>query len=192
MRRFLLAVLVLNVLVSCSKKEGPPTPPVVIPDVIDGVITEITVTPLDITTPDKGTFLVTANNTVYQVDFNTTGQPQSNAVITFASDTILTEDSREFANLGKDAIAYQPIAENTVTVSFHDGRKVAGSFYPLTSFGGEFGEQLIAQWRDVADPPKPNQKAKDDVREFVSRYEDKDGAGPGADPAYLIVTVTKR
>ncbi len=191
MPRLLVLLLLLTALISCSKKEEEQTPPVVIPDVINGTITEVNVTPLDITTPDKGSLLVSANNTIYKVEFNATDQLQSNATLNFESDTILTNDSREFANLGKDAIAYNPVAENEITIYFKDGRKISGGFNFNTSFGGVFGEQLISQWRDPGDPAKPNQKAKDDIRTFVQRYTDKDGSGPDITPVYLSVTVSK-
>lgn len=191
MRLLLVLLLVLNVLISCSKNEAGPTPPVVIPDIIYGVINEINVTPSDITTPDKGSLFISANNTIYKVEFNATDSSQSNATLFFASDTILTNDSREFANLGKDAVAYNPVADNEITISFKDGRKISGLFDLVTSFGGVFGEQLISQWREPNDPAKPNQKAKDDIRNFVRRYADKDGSGSGITPVYLSVTVTK-
>ncbi len=191
MNRFLFFLLLLAAFVSCSKKENPIPSPVTIPTTIDGVITEINLTPLDLNTPDKGTFLISANNTVYKVDFNAAAQSQSNSAIRFATDTILNDQSREFANLGKDAIAYNPVAANQVIVSFTDGRKVTGSFDLYTSFGGVFGETLISQWRAPNDPSKPTQKAKDDIINLVHRYADEDGPGAGTTPQYLIATVTK-
>lgn len=190
MYRLLVLLFVLNALISCSKNEAGPTPPVVIPDIINGVINEINLTPSNITTPDKGLLLISANNTIYRVVFDATDQPQSNAILYFESDTILTDDSREFANFGKDAIAYNPVAENEITINFKDGRKISGMFDPYTSFGGVFGEQLISQWRDPGDPAKPNQKAKDDIRNLIRRYSDKDGPGTDITPVYLSVTVS--
>jgi hypothetical protein len=190
MRRILFLLLAINSLVSCSKEEAT-NPPVVIPDIINGLVNEIAVTPINITTPDKGSFSISANNTIYKVDFNATDQAQSNATFRFASDTVLTDASREFANLGKDVIAYNPVAPNEIEIRFTDGRKVLGSFDANTSFGGVFGEALISQWRAASDPAKPNQKAKDDIINFVHRYADKDGPGPGTAPTYVSVTVSK-
>src|SRR5205814_10086186 len=119
-------------------------------------------------------------------------QSQSNAILSFASDTILRDDSREFANLGKDAIAYNPVGPNEITISFNDGRKIFGWFDPNTSFGGDFGQDLISKWRDPTDPAKPNQKAKDDISKFVKFYSDIDGPGPGVTPVYLLVRVSKQ
>jgi hypothetical protein len=159
--------------------------------VINGVITEFNVTPIDINTPDKGTFLISANNTVYKVTFNAMAESESNAVLTFDSDTILTDESREFANLGKDAIAYNPVADNEILVLFNDGRKIDGVFNSYTSFGGVFGAATISQWRDPGDPSKPTQKAKDDIMNLVRRYSDQDGPGPQTHPQYLSVNVSK-
>ena len=184
-------LLLLTVLASCSKKEGTTLPPVVIPDKIDGVVYEFNVTPVNITTPDKGVLLISMNNTLYRVEFRAAEQAASNAVLHFASDSILTNASREFANLGKDAVAYNPVADNEIDINFKDGRKIRGLFTHITNFGGTFGEQLIAQWRQPGDPARPNQKAKDDIRNFVQRYDDKDGPGPDMAPIYLSATVTK-
>jgi hypothetical protein len=192
MYRFLVLFLVLSAVISCSKNEEVSSTPVVIPNVIDGAITEFNVTPLDINTPDKGTFFISANNTNYRVDFNAAAQAASNARLIFESDTILTDQSREFANLGKDAIAYNPVAENLISIFFDDGRKITGLFDFNTSFGGVFGEALISQWRDPSDPSKPTQKAKDDIINLVQRYSDKDGPGPETAPQYLFVKVSKR
>jgi len=192
MCRLLLFLLVFSTFISCSKNEGGSLPPVVIPDVVEGTITEFNVTPLDINTPDKGEFLIAVNNTVYKVDFNAAAQSASNATITFASDTILTDESREFANFGKDAIAYNPVAENQILILFNDGKKVNGSFNLNTSFGGVFGEALISQWRDPGDPAKPTQKAKNDIINLVQRYSDLDGPGPETTRQYLIAKVTKK
>ncbi len=193
MYRFLVLFLVLNTFMSCSKNEGgPSSTPVVIPDIIEGVITEFNVTPLNITTPDKGTFFISANNTNYKVNFNATAESSSNAILIFESDTILIDQSREFANLGKDAIAYNPVAENQISIFFHDGRKITGLFNFNTSFGGVFGEELISQWRDSRDPAKPNQKAKDDIINLIQRYSDKDGPASETAPQYLFVEVSKR
>jgi len=191
MYRFLVLLPVLGGFFSCSKSEEGPPAPVVIPDIIYGVITEFNLTPINITTPDKGVFFIAAINTRYEVDFNATTNSESNAILMFESDTILTEQSREFANLGKDAIAYNPVRENQITILFNDGRKINGSFDFNTSFGGVFGEAVISQWRDPGDPAKPTQKAKDDIINLVQRYSDKDGPGPEIAPQYLFVKVFK-
>ena len=191
MYRLLVLFWVFTTFISCSKNEDGSLPPDVIPDIIDGVITEFEVTPLDINTPDKGTFLIAANNTRYRVDFDAAPQSASNAILIFESDTILTDQSREFTNTGPDAIAYYPVAENEITVSFHDGRRVKGSFDLNTSFGGVFGAVLISQWRDPVDPTKPTQKAKNDIINLVQRYSDRDGPGPETAPQYLFVKVSK-
>ena len=191
MNRFCVFVLSLMVFNSCSKDDKP-APPVVIPDIINGVVLELNVAPTNITTPDKGNFTVFATNTTYRVQFNAVPQAQSNATLSFESDTILTDASREFSNFGKDEIAYNPVAVNEVTIRFSDGKKVVAGFNAGTSVGGVFGEQLIAQWRTVGDPAKPNQKAKDDLKNFMKLYEDADGAGPGTTPVYLFAEVTKQ
>jgi len=176
---------------SCSKDEqGQPTPDP-IPDVIIGVITEIDLTPVDITTPGTGRFFITANNSRYQVEFNAVAYAASNAILIFDTDTILTDQSREYTNLGNDAISYNPVRDNQVTVSFNDGRRVNGSFDLNTSFGGVFGETLISQWRDPNNPSKPTQKAKDDIINLVHRYADKDGPGPEITPQYLFAKVSR-
>ena len=191
MGRLPVLLMMFGTFISCSKNhEGSPTPDI-IPDIIEGVITEFNVTPIDINTPDKGTFFISANNSKYQVDFTAADQPGSNAILRFASDTILNDQSREFTNLGKDAIAYNPLKENDISILFHDGRRVTGTFDLNTSFGGVFGEALITQWRTPGDPAKPTQKAKDDIIKFVHRYADKDGPGPQTSPLYLSVKVSK-
>ncbi|HXL55782.1 MAG TPA: hypothetical protein VN958_05975, partial [Chitinophagaceae bacterium] len=134
MYRFFVLFLLLGSFISCSKNKEGSTTPVVIPDIINGVITEFNVTPIDINTPDKGTFFISANNTIYKVDFNAVAESESNAILIFESDTILTDQSREFANLGKDAVAYNPVAENQISIFFDDGRKVNGLFNFNTSF----------------------------------------------------------
>jgi hypothetical protein len=192
MDRFLLLFLVLGTFISCSKDEEGPPPPPVIPDIINGVITEFNVTPIDTNTPDKGTFLIFSNNTYYKVDFNAAAESESNAILLFDSDTILTDQSREVANLGPDAVAYSPVADNFILVELNDGRKINGLFNFYTTFGGVFGEELISQWRDPNDPAKPTQKAKDDIMNLVQRYSDKDGPGPETSPQYLFVTVSKK
>ena len=189
MSRLLIFVLIITTTLSCSKNDKT-LPPAVIPGMIDGVIVEINVTPINITTPDKGSLLISMNNTVYKVDFNAVPQAQSNATLFFASDTILTDDSREFANLGKDMIAYNPLSGNEVTIRFTDGRKIFGWFWLGTSFGGEFGENLISTWRTPGDPAKPNQKAKDDLSYFVKLYRDNNGPAPGITSVYLFVEVS--
>jgi len=191
MHRFIAIFILFITFISCSKDDQGPTP-IIIPGILDGVITEVNLTPIDITTPDKGTFLIFANNNYYKVDFNVVPESESNASLIFASDTILTDQSREFANLGKDAIAYNPVADNEIQILFNDGKKVDGVFSSATSFGGVFGEQLISQWRDPNDPAKPTQKAKDDLTHLVQRYSDKDGAGPETKPPSLFVAVSKK
>jgi len=191
MYRLFVFFLLVSTFISCSKNEDGPLPPDVIPDIIEGVITEFNVTPVDINTPDKGTFFIAVNSTRYKVDFDAAAQSASNATLIFETDTILTDQSREFANLGPDAIAYYPVAENEITVSFHDGRRVKGLFDLNTSFGGVFGAALISQWRDPNDPTKPTQKAKDDIINLVQRYSDRDGPGPETAPQYLFVRVSK-
>lgn len=192
MCRYLIFLFVLTALISCSHKEDQPIPPIVIPNNIDGVITELNVTPIDITTPDKGSFLISANNTIYNVAFNAVEQSQSNADLIFATDTLLINESREFANFGRGEIAYNPLKENEITIFFKDGRKISALFDLYTSFHGVFGEDLISKWRDASDPAKPNQKAKDDIINFIHRYSDKDGPDAGTTPVYLSVTVSKR
>lgn len=192
MYRFLVAVFFLCCLWSCSKDNGyPMPPPSVIPADLQGGITEFTLAPLDINTPDKGSFEVFANNTLYQVDFDAVPEASSNATISFRSDTILTDLSREFANVGPDAVAYFPVAINQVVVYFKDGRKVTGFFNGNSSFGGIFGAALISQWRTPNDPTKPNQKAMDDLIHLVERYADADGPGSGTSPQFLSATVSK-
>jgi hypothetical protein len=189
-RFFGFLLLLTTTLTSCSKDEAS-TPPVVIPDVINGVALEIFVTPTNITTPNTGVMSVNMMNTIYKVEFNAVAQSQANAVLSFETDTILIDQSREFANLGKDNVGYNPVGANELLIRFNDGRKVSAVFGPGTSFGGAFGENLISQWRDPADPAKPTQKAKDDIRNFVGLYSDMNGAAPGITPIYLSVTVTK-
>ena len=122
MLRIVVILLVLTSSFSCSDKDND-LPPVVIPDTINGVIMEINVTPINITTPDKGSLLISMNNTVYSVEFNAVNQSQSNATLFFASDTIIRDESREFSNLGKDAVAYNPVGPNEVTINMYDGKK---------------------------------------------------------------------
>ena len=191
MYRFLLLCLALGSFISCSKDEGNSPPPFVIPDIIIGNVAELSLAPVNITTPDKGVFFIFANNVRYQVDFNATTNAASNAVLIFASDTILTDQSTEFTNLGADAIAYNPVKENQIILVFNDGRKVTGAFDFNTSFGGVFGAATISQWRDPLDPSKPTQKAKDDIINLVHRYSDKDGPGPEVSPQYLFAKVSK-
>ena len=191
MYRFLVFLLVPGCFFACSKDEIK-QPPDIIPDVINGVIAEINVTPIDINTPDKGSFFIYANNTIYKVDFDAAAQPASNAILIFESDTILNDLSREFGNLGTNVIAYNPVADNEIELFFDDGRKVKGSFDLNTSFGGVFSQALINQWRQPNDPGKPTQKAKDDIINLIQRYSDKDGPGPETAPQYLFAKVSKR
>ena len=191
MIRLLVALFVLTVGVSCSNKSNE-LPPVVIPDNIDGVLREIMVTPVNITTPDKGSLTILMNSVLYKVEFNAVPQVQSNATLRFTSDTIIRAESSAFANLGPDVVAYNPVGPNEITIRFNDGRKIFGWFDPGTSFGGQFGQALISTWKDPADPAKPNQKAKTDISEFVKRYADADGPGAGGAPVYLLVQVSKQ
>lgn len=191
MYRFFIYCFLFLTLFSCSKNEEPGVP-APIPDIIDGIITEFSVTPKDITTPDKAFFLISLNSTVYKVDLDAVAQSQSNAELIFASDTILVSDSREIGNFGKDEVAYNPIKENTVFLIFNDGRKVTGTFQPFTVFRGSFGESQIAQWREVNDPSKPNQQAMNDITAFIRRYADRDGQGNGTEPTYIVATVSKQ
>jgi hypothetical protein len=190
MSRIIIFLIVGCGLVSCSKNTT--KPPVVIPDIINGDLSEISVTPINITTPDKGFFLISMQNTIYKVDFNAVPQGQSNATLMFLTDSILRDESREFAPLGKDEIAYNPVGPNEIVIRFTDGRQINGWFTPGTSFGGVFGEQLISQWRTPGDPAKPNQKAKDDIRNFVGLYKDNNGPAPGITSIYLSVQVSIR
>jgi hypothetical protein len=192
MYRLPVVFVLCVVFISCSKSGSSSNPSVVIPDNLEGVISEISLTPKDLNTPDKGDFFISSGTTNYKVTFNAADQSSSNAFLVFENDTILTDQSREYANLGKDVISYNPVKENLVTIFFNDGKKVTGSFDLNTSFGGVFGEAVISQWRDPNDPSKPTQKAKDDLMNLVKRYADKDGPGPETARQYLIVTVAKR
>jgi hypothetical protein len=128
------------------------------------------------------------------VEFNAVPQAQSNATLRFATDTIIRDESREFANLGKDAVAYNPVGPNEITIEFAvgSGKRIFGTFTPGSSFGGTFGEALISTWREPGDPTKPNQKAKTDISNFVKLYADNNGSAPGITPIYLFVEVTKQ
>ena len=189
MARFLALFLVLGIF-SCSKNEVIQPPPAPIPGSFDGVINEIGLTPIDLNTPDKGTIYMAVNNTVYQIDFDATTQSASNAILKFATDTILNDQSREFASFDKNTIAYNPVSPNLITISFTDGNKITGVFTLNSSFGGVFGETLISTWRTPGDPGKPTQKAKDDIINLVERYSDKDGPGPETAPQYVFVKVS--
>ena len=191
MYRLLVLFWVVTTFISCSKNEDGSLPPDVIPDIIDGVVTEFNVTPIDINTPDKGTFFIDAISARYRVDFDAAAQAASNAILLFENDTILTDDSREFGNFGNDAVAYYPVKGNQISITFNDGRSIDGLFDINTSFGGVFGAALISQWRTSGDPAKPNQKAKDDIINLVQRYSDRDGPGPETAPQYLFVKVSK-
>lgn len=117
---------------------------------------------------------------------------RSNGSLVFATYSILADNSREFGNLGKEMVGYYPVKSNQIEIRFTDGRKVFGLFDANTTFVGTFGEQLISQWRDPADPAKANEKAKNDITNLVRRYLDKDGPGPGSAPTYLNITVTEK
>lgn len=191
MFRLLVFVVACGIYISCSKNENKTPPVEVIPDVINGSVAEITLTPINLTTPDKGNFYIFSNNTRYLVEFNAVSNAQSNAILIFDSDTILSDDSREYTNLGNDAVSYNPLRGNNITLILNDGKKVNGSFDINTSFGGVFGEAIINQWRTPGDPAKPTQKAKDDIINLVHRYGDKDGPGPDLAPQYLFAKISK-
>jgi hypothetical protein len=191
MYRLLVLLLALELSASCSKKDDKQLPPPVIPSSITGVVTEINFDPVDITTPDRASLLISTATDLYQVDFNAAEESETTATISFRTDSILVDDSREFANLGMDAVAYQPVKDNALEILFKDGRRVFGTFDVSTSFGGIFGRELISQWRETNEPSKPNQKAKDDIRQFIQRYADKDGPGPETTRVYLAVQISK-
>ena len=191
MFRLVVFQFVLIILTGCSKNKNA-LPAAVIPNIIYGVVLELNVAPTNITTPDKASVRISQNNTIYKVDFNAVPQAQSNATITFETDSILTPDSREFASLGNGVIAYNPVAPNELIIRFTDGRKVTGFFNIGSSFGGEFGATLISQWRDPADPAKPTQKARNDIRNLIGLYEDSNGSAPGITPIYLSVHVSNQ
>lgn len=188
----LICVVLLSGLLSCSKDDDTPLPSEEIPDLLNGDVTAITVEPIDITTPDKANFLINVQNVLYKVTFNAVPQAESNATIVFATDSVISEFSREFADLGDDIVAYNPLKPNDLTIAFTDGRKVFGQYTVGTSFGGTFGKDLIAQWRTPNDPSKPTDKAKTDLMNFVKRYKDKDGEGPETAPTYLSVSIKKQ
>ena len=191
MIRLLLFFSVVLISFSCSKSNKT-LPAGVIPDVINGIIKDMSVTPVNLTTPGTGTFTVFTTGIIYTVEFNAVSQAQSNATLSFDTDSVLRTESREFANLGKDAIAYSPVGPNELIIRFHDGKKIIARFDANSSFGGVFGEQQIVQWRTPGDPAKPNQKAQDDIKKFVRLYADADGSGPGSAPVYLFVQVTSK
>lgn len=191
MFRHLVLLFVFGNFISCTKNENKTPPADTIPVVINGSVAEITLTPLNITTPDKGNFFIFSNNTRYFVEFTATSNAQSNAIIIFDTDTILTDDSREYANLGDDAVSYNPVKSNNITLVFNDGRKVNGIFDLNTSFGGVFGKAIISQWRTPGDPTKPNQKARTDIINLIHLYGDKDGPGPEIAPQYLFAKISR-
>ena len=166
-------------------------PPGTIPDVINGIVISFIATPTNITTPGKTSIVISMNNTRYAVELNAVSQSQSNALVLFATDTVLVDESREFANLGKDVVSYNPVSANEITIRLNDGKKIFGYFDLNTDFGGEFGEALISTWRNPLDPSKPNQKARDDLKNFLNRYSDADGSGPAISPTYFFVGVSK-
>lgn len=191
MYRSVLVFVCASVLASCSKNETeiPVTP---IPDIIQGQIREIDVDPIDINTPDKATMVISMNDALYKVQFNVTTEQLSNATLFLASDTILVDESREFGNFGQDIVSYNPVGANEMIFDFPaGGKKIEGIFNFNTSFGGEFGKDQIAQWREANVPNKPNQKAKDDIRNFIRKYMDSNGAEPGIRPLFLSVSVSR-
>jgi len=191
MFRLFVILFVIAAGASCSNKDNP-TPPFVIPDNINGPILEILVTPVNITTPDKGSLLISMNNVNYKVEFNAVAQVQSNATLSFVSDTIIRDESRAIGNLGVDVVAYNPVGPNEVTIRLTNGNVIFGRFDGNTSFGGTFGQALISTWKTTGDPAKPNQKAKTDISNFVNLYKDSDGPGPTVTPIYLLVQVSKQ
>ena len=126
------------------------------------------------------------------MEFNAIAQAQSNATLSFVSDTIIRDDSRAFANLGVDVVAYNPVGPNEITIRFTNGNTIFGWFTGSTSFGGTFGQALISTWATPGDPAKPNQKAKTDISNFVGLYKDSNGPAPGVAPIYLSVQVSKQ
>src|ERR1700741_1774946 len=96
-RRLFAMIFLFSLLSSCSKNKVTQVA-VVIPDYINGEVAEFNLSPIDLNTPGKGTFFIFANNTKYKVDFNATTQAASNAILRFSSDTILNDQSREYAN----------------------------------------------------------------------------------------------
>lgn len=191
MPRIVIAIIVLFHMISCGKDNTNQPPPPPIPATLTGIITEFQLAPVDLNTPGAGSFLILAENTLYKVDFNAASVTASNALIFIENDTILTDQSREFANLGPETVSYNPVKENEVTLSFNDGRKVEAVFTLNTSFGGTFGADVINQWRTPGDPTKPTQKAKDDLINLVRRYRDKDGPGPDITPQHLVATISR-
>jgi hypothetical protein len=193
MRQSFVCLLLALVVCSCSKDDKKDLPPAVVPDIIAGIAGDIYFDPIDVTTPDKGTFTVLMNNVSYLVTFNAVAQAESNATLSLSTDSILTGDSREIGNLGSNNVSYNPLKDNEIHINFTDPTKsISGLFDINTSLGGSFGSEVISQWRDVADPSKPNNKARADLMEFVRRYRDKDGSGPEGAPIYLAVTVKKQ
>jgi hypothetical protein len=192
MNRIIIVLLSALPFIGCSKSDDPDPAVTPIPDIIQGQVREIDVTPVDINTPGQGSFIISMTGALYKVQFNATTQAESNAILLFANDTMLIEESREFGNFGFDVVAYNPVKENELLVQFNDGgKRIEGQFNQNTSFGGAFGRDLIEQWRETNVPNKPNQKAKDDITNFVSRYADSNGGEVGATPTYLKVTVTR-
>ena len=60
----LIFLVLLTALLSCSK-DDPEPPQVVIPDIINGTVLEINVTPADLVTPKTGFLVVSMTNTDY-------------------------------------------------------------------------------------------------------------------------------
>jgi hypothetical protein len=108
MYRLLLALLIVTTWSSCSRNndDSNNNPPPTVPNIITGYVSEFSVDPVDMTTPEKATLLVSMNNTFYRVEIAPAAQSEHNATISFLSDSILTTDSREFANFGPDIAAY--------------------------------------------------------------------------------------
>lgn len=191
MYRLLFLISVMVVFISCSKDHRPAPAPTPIPDEITGEVRDFTLTPIDLNTPDKGVLFISTIDSRYKVQFNAADGPAANARMSFKTDTILTDQSREYTNLGIDAVAYNPVADNQISIIFNDGREVNGIVDLATNFGGVFGQSVISQWRDPNDPSRPTQKAKDDFMNLIRRYDDKDGPGPGSVPQFLVVTITR-
>lgn len=192
MYRLLFVLSLVLAMGSCSKSND--TPPVTpVPDVINGTITDFSVTPINLNTPDKGTMLISMTGALYKVQFNVVPEAQANAKISFGTDSVLVDESRESGNFGQDVISYIPVAPNEVIFTFKEGpKKINGVFSYLTGFGGTFGSDIIASWRSPSDPSKPNAKAKEDLMNLVRRYMDSNGSEPGISPVHLAVSVIRQ
>lgn len=191
MRKIVIVFISWVALLSCKKDSTPPTVTPV-PDIIRGQVREIEVVPVDVNTPGQGSMVVQMNDALYKVQFNVTAQAQSNASLYFANDTLLADESREYGNFGQDVVAYSPLRENEILIEFSQGTKrIEGSVSFYTGFVGVFGRNQISQWRESNDPSKPNAMAREDIRNFISRYMDSNGDEAGMSPLYLSVSVAR-